>query len=58
MMRAPRSDVLTVPALERIPDLVHGFGTREFDLAALRRLAALDLADGSARGQIHFGPGN
>ncbi len=31
---------LTVAALERVPGLVHGFGTRALDLPSLRRLAA------------------
>jgi YfiH family protein len=31
---------LTVPAFERVPRLVHGFGTRAFGLPALRRFAA------------------
>jgi len=35
----PGIDVLTSPALDRVPGLVHGFGTRAFDLPSLRRFA-------------------
>ena len=40
MSATKEAKCLTVPALERVPGLVHGFGTRSLDLAALRRLAA------------------
>ena len=44
---------LTVPALERVPGLVHGFGTRALDLAALRRLAAANGCRVVMLAQIH-----
>jgi len=45
--------ILTVPRLERIPGLVHGFGTRDFGLADLRRLAARRRAAVVLLDQIH-----
>jgi YfiH family protein len=44
---------LTVPALERIPDLVHGFGTRTLGLPALRRLAARNGCRVVQLSQVH-----
>jgi purine-nucleoside/S-methyl-5'-thioadenosine phosphorylase / adenosine deaminase len=46
-------EYITVPALERIPDLVHGFGTRTFDIAALRSLAAKNRCRIVQLAQIH-----
>jgi len=44
---------LTVPALERVPGLVHGFGTRALDLPALRRLAAANGCRIVMLAQVH-----
>jgi YfiH family protein len=47
------SKYLTVGALERIPNLLHGFGTRALDLAALRRLAAASGCRVVLLSQVH-----
>ncbi|MBM3293582.1 MAG: peptidoglycan editing factor PgeF [Candidatus Aminicenantes bacterium] len=45
--------ILTVPRLEKIPGLVHGFGTRRFGPAELRRVAAGHRAGVALLEQIH-----
>jgi len=47
------SSILTVPRLEKIPGLVHGFGRRDFGLAGLRRVAAGHRAEVVLLDQIH-----
>lgn len=44
---------ITVPALERIPGLVHGFGTRALGLPELRRLAARNGCRVVQLAQVH-----
>lgn len=53
-MTAPAaSPYLTVPALDRVPWLIHGFGTREWTLAGFRKRAGWEIFDIVWLKQIH-----